>query len=82
MLKVFFPSAQKKWKACCHLVQVQKWTDGFNCGLFGLAFADILLNGKSPIDGRFIVSEMRNHFIKCLKEACLRPFPTVTIENR
>ena len=50
---------------------VQKQTNGFNYGLFALRLASVLLNDKSPIDTRFVVSEMRNRFIKCLKEVCL-----------
>ena len=45
---------------------VDKQTDGFNCGLFALGYASILLDGKSPVDARFVVNEMRNHFMKCL----------------
>ena len=47
---------------------VDKQTNGFNCGLFTLGYLGILLDGKSPVDVRFVVNEMRNHFMKCLKK--------------
>ena len=47
---------------------VDKQTDGFNCSLFALGYASALLDGKSPIDACFLVNEMRNHFLKCLKD--------------
>ena len=59
------------------LLPVDRQTDGFNCGLFPLGYGSILLNGKSPVDGLFVVNEMRNHFMKCLKDAHLYPFPTL-----
>ena len=59
------------------ILPADKQTNGFNCGLFALDYASILLDGKSPVDARFIVNEMRNHFMKCLKDAYLYPFPTL-----
>ena len=35
------------------------------------------MDGKSPVDAWFVVNEMRNHFMKCLKDAHLYPFPTL-----
>ena len=32
------------------LLPVDKQTDGFNCGVFTLGYASILLNDKSPVD--------------------------------
>ena len=52
---------------------VEKQTGGFNCGLFALVYASILLDGKSPTDFRFLVKEMRAHYIKCLKDVTLQP---------
>ena len=59
------------------LFPVDKQPDGFNCGLFALDYASILLDGKSPVDARFVVNEMRNRFMKCLKDAHLYSFPTL-----
>ena len=56
---------------------VEKQTDEFNCGLFALAYASILLDGKSPTNFRFLVKEMRAHYVKCLKDVTLYPFPVI-----
>ena len=44
---------------------------------FALGYASILLDGKSLVDARFVVNEMRNHFMKCLKDSHLYPFPAL-----
>ena len=56
---------------------VEKQTNGFNYGLFTLAYASILLDGKSPTDLRFFGKEMRAHYINCLKDVTLHPFPVI-----
>ena len=58
---------------------VEKQIDRFNCGLFALAYASVLLDEKSPTDFQFLVKEMRAHYIKCLKDVTLEPF--LVIEN-
>ena len=72
-LKSLFQPLVKNGKLEVTFLPVDKQIDGFNCGLF----ASILLDGKSPVDARFIVNEMRSHFIKCLKDPYLYPFPTL-----
>ena len=42
-----------------------------------LGYGSILLDGKLPIDAWFVVNEMRNHFMKCLKDLHSYPFPTL-----
>ena len=54
---------------------VDKQTNGFNCGLFALGYTSILLYGQSSINAGFAVNKMRNHFMKCLKDAHLYYFP-------
>ena len=44
---------------------------------FALGYASILLDGKSPIDARFVLNGMRNHFMKRLKDPHLYPFPAL-----
>ena len=56
---------------------VDEKTDGFNCGLFALGYASNLLDGKFPVDAWFVVNQIRNHFVKCLKDAHLYPFLTL-----
>ena len=78
-LKSLFQPLVKNGKLEVTFVPVNKQTDGFNCDLFAFALgsASILLDGKSLIDARFIVNEMCNHFMKCLKDVHLYPFPTL-----
>ena len=75
-LKSLFQPLVKNGKLEVTFLPIDKQTDGFNCGLFALGYASILLDGKSPVDARFVVNEMCNHFMKCLKDAPLYPFPT------
>ena len=67
----------KNGKLGVKLFPVDKQTDGFNCGLFALGHASILLDGTSSADAQFVVNEMRNHFMKGLKDVHLYPFPTL-----
>ena len=51
------------------MLPVQKQPDGFNCGLFAIAFAAELLDGHSPSEiSQFDVAKMRNHLILCLEQ--------------
>ena len=54
---------------------VQKQSDGYNCGLFAIAFAAEVLHGQSPVGASFIVEEMRPHLINCLETEELTAFP-------
>ena len=76
-LKSLYQPLLKNGKLEVTFLPVEKQTDGFNCGLFALAYASILLDGKSPTDFRFLVKEMRAHYIKCLKDVTLHPFPVI-----
>ena len=61
------------------MLPVQKQPDGFNCGLFAIAFAAELLDGHSPSEiSQFDVAKMRNHLILCLEQKNLLPFPKVS----
>ena len=76
-LKSHFEPLVKNGKLEITFLPVDNQTHSFNCGLFALGYVSILLDGKSPADARFVVNEMRNHFMKCLKDAHLYPFPTL-----
>ena len=67
----------KNGKLEATFLPVGKQTDGFNRRLFALDCASILLDGKSPVNARFVVNEMRNHFMKCFKDAQFYPYPTL-----
>jgi len=75
-LKSLFQPLVKNGKLEVTFLPVDKQTDGFNC-LFALGYASILLDGKSPVDAQFVVNEMRSHFMKCLNDVQLYPFPTL-----
>ena len=74
---LYKPLLNENGKLEVTFLPVEKQTDGFNCGLFALAYASIILDGKSPTDFQFLVNEMRAHYIKCLKEVTLHPFPVI-----
>ena len=76
-LKSLFEPFVKNGKLEVTFLPVDKQTHDFNCGLFAWGYVSILSDGKSPADARFVVNEMRNHFMKCLKDAHLYPFPTL-----
>ena len=54
---------------------VQQQPDGFNCGVFAIAFAAEILDGQSPIEASFDVAKMRDYLILCLEQETLHPFP-------
>ena len=58
-LKSLFQPLVKNGKLEVTFLPIDKQTDGFNCGLFPLGYASILLDGKSPVDVRFVENEMR-----------------------
>ena len=57
---------------------VQRQSDGYNCGIFAIAFAAEILDGKSPSEAIFSVDEMRGHLISCLEMQKLSPFPKLS----
>ena len=57
---------------------VQRQSDGYNCGIFAIAFAAEILDGKSPSEAIFSVDEMRGHLILCLEMQKLSPFPKLS----
>ena len=56
-------------------VQQQIDADRHNCGVFAIAFAAEILDGKSPANVNFDVAKMRDHLITCLEKQQLSPFP-------
>ena len=76
-LKSLFQPLVKDGKLKVTYFPVDEQTDGFNYGLSAMGYASILLDGKYTVDVRFLVNEMRNYVMKCLKDAHLYPFPTL-----
>lgn len=64
------------------LMNVQAQTDYFNCGVFAIAYAADILSGISPIMSVYDVDKMRSHFIKCLEEEELTPFPKLLVGRK
>ena len=58
---------------------VQRQPDSFNCGLFAIAYAAEIIDGKSPSEAVFAVDLMRKHFMSCLEKLKLSPFPKASI---
>ena len=56
---------------------VQKQNNGVDCGVFAIAFATALANGKDPTTLSFDVPKMRDHLVNCLKQKKMKLFPTV-----
>ena len=56
---------------------VQKQTDGYNYGPFAIVFTAEILDGNSSVQAHFDMERMRGHFINCLENKFLIPFPRV-----
>ena len=64
------------------MVPVQKQSDGYKCGLFGIAFSTDVLNGLSPVNSCFDVSLIRSHLLQCLETEELIVFPKTPKHTR
>ena len=60
-----------------HFMDVQMQSGGSDCGLFAIAFATALVDGKKP--GKFLFQQggMRAHLCKCLELGKMTPFPII-----
>ena len=56
------------------MVTVQTQRDGYNYGLFEIAFAADILQGISPTESYFDISRMQEHLIQCLEKEKLIVF--------
>ena len=59
-------------------LEVQRQPASYNCGLFAIAFAAELLDGKSPTNATFDVDKMRAHLFSCFEGQKLTPFPKLS----
>ena len=62
-LKSLYQPLLRNGKLEVKFLPVEKQADGFNCGLFALVYASILLDGKSPTDFRFLVKDESSLYI-------------------
>ena len=56
-------------------MNVQRQVGGDDCGLFTVAFATSLCHSVDPLTCRFKQKEMREHFLRCLLNEYMTPFP-------
>lgn len=57
-------------------VNVQQQIGGVDCGLFALAFACDLCNGRDPCTRIYYQSKLRSHYEKCLSCEVITSFPS------
>ena len=55
--------------------QMPKQWEASDCGLFSIAYATHLAFGKDPSGVTFIQPSMRNHFLHCIEDEKIKPFP-------
>ena len=69
------------------LVNVQSQPNGWDCGLFAIAFATELVHGSDPSLCHFDTGTMRQHLLCCLEKGYLSHFPchkkrTIPLEGK
>ena len=55
--------------------KVQRQVGGSDCGLFSLAFATDLCHGIDPTNQKYNQGSMRQHYVNCLENGAMSPFP-------
>ena len=55
--------------------KVQRQVGGSDCALFALAFARDLCHGLNPKNQKYHQGSMQKHYISCLENAAMVPFP-------
>ena len=55
---------------------VQQQFDSSSCGLFALAYAQCVCEGKAPAKTHYDHSKLRPHYLQCLQDRGLTPFPS------
>ena len=58
--------------------KVQRQVDSNDCGLFALAFATDFCHGLDPAMQRYDQGSMRQHYVDCLENGTMVPFPKTT----
>ena len=58
--------------------KVQRQVGANDCGLFSLAFASDLCHGLDPVHLRYDQGSMRQHYVNCLENGAMAPFPRTT----
>lgn len=76
--KMLFPDKQN---IIVNVKNVQKQENGNDCGLFSLAFTQMICLNKDPTQLKFYSKHFRQHFNACLKENSISEFPSVYKKN-
>lgn len=59
-----------------YIMNTERQNSVNDCGLYAIAYATSLLNGRDPINCVYDQQKMREHLIQCLeKDFCVREFP-------
>ena len=58
--------------------KVQRQIGINDCGLFALAFATDLCHGLDPVNQKYEQKSMRQHYVRCLENGAMVPFPKTT----
>ena len=58
--------------------KVQRQVGINDCGLFALAFATDLCHGLDPVNQKYEQKSMRQHYVRCLENGAMVPFPKTT----
>ena len=58
---------------------VQQQSDSSSCGLFSLAYAQALCEGKDPTKTHYDHSKLRPHYFQCLQDRRMTPFPSAKV---
>jgi len=65
-----------------HIASCQKQDNNYDCGIFAIAFAVSLANGKNPSQITYDPVQLRPHYIDCLNNNELTEFPTKSNMSR
>ena len=63
-----------------HKTQFQKGKS--DCGVYAIAYITDLLFGNDPASFKYDQDEMRAHFLECIQNEHLTPFPSSTVMPR
>ena len=58
---------------------VQQQSDSSSCRLFTLAYAQTLCEGKDPAKTHYNHSKLRPHYLQCLQDRRMTPFPSTNV---
>ena len=72
----------EKSAICIKVANVTKQTGLSDCGLFAIAYITHIAFGMNPSSCVFQQSSMREHFLKCLEDKKMQPFPVSNRKRR